>query len=241
MTSKERFEGCILAGAIGDAFGSSYENQSTLEEENIFYPFGKPQVDKPKWQITDDTQLTLITCEAIYLNMGAVVPSFLAKCFLNGFKERKISGIGSSTLKAFQELEVGGHWSQVGRMGEYAAGNGAAMRIAPLAFIDCITRETIKDVSVITHRNDEAYVGSLAVVFTIQSILKGIWNGKENILQIIIDQLPDTRVRDRLIELNNMNEASIVEAGHLGSSGYVVDSVPLAIFAACKAILLDMT
>jgi len=27
MTRKERFEGCIIGGAIGDAFGSGYENQ----------------------------------------------------------------------------------------------------------------------------------------------------------------------------------------------------------------------
>jgi len=26
VTKRERFEGCILAGAIGDAFGSGYEN-----------------------------------------------------------------------------------------------------------------------------------------------------------------------------------------------------------------------
>jgi ADP-ribosylglycohydrolase len=37
MHIRERFEGCILGGAIGDAFGSSYENQNYLENIYSFY------------------------------------------------------------------------------------------------------------------------------------------------------------------------------------------------------------
>ena len=82
---------------------------------------------------------------------------------------------------------------------EYGAGNGSAMRIAPLGFESNITRKVIKDVCNITHQNDEAYIGALSVVIAIQSILNETWTGKENLLQIIIDKIPDTRVRDRLI------------------------------------------
>ena len=64
MTRAERFEGCIIGGAIGDAFGSGYENINA-ENEDIFYPFGKPEKREPIWQITDDTQLTLATIEVM--------------------------------------------------------------------------------------------------------------------------------------------------------------------------------
>jgi len=60
----------------------------------------------------------------------------------------------------------GTHWPLSGRSGEYAAGNGAAMRIAPLAFfVDASTRQQlIRDVCIITHKNDEAFVGCLAII-----------------------------------------------------------------------------
>ena len=64
MTEAERFEGCILGGAIGDAFGSAYENQ-VKKKDNVFYLYGKPQENEPIWQITDDTQLTLATIEVM--------------------------------------------------------------------------------------------------------------------------------------------------------------------------------
>ena len=233
MNISERFRGCILGGAIGDAYGSAYENISKEDNsETTYYPFGKPEIKVAEWRITDDTQLTLATCEAITENETFDV-KFFADKYLDFYKSKKITGIGASTLKAMQELEVGGHWSLVGRKGEYAAGNGAAMRITPLGFESNFTRSVIKDICNITHQNDEAYVGSLSVVIAIQSIINETWTGEENLLQIIINQIPDTRVRDRLIEIDNL-KCDLIEVGKLGNDGYVVNSVPLAIAFASK-------
>ena len=230
MTKAERFEGCIIGGAIGDAFGSGYENEIN-EEEDTFYLFEKPDVKKPDWQITDDTQLTLATIEAI-IEDTKVTPETIANQFLKYYKQRKIRGIGASTLKSLKELSLGGHWSQVGRKGEYAAGNGAAMRIAPLAFKEEITNSEIRDICIITHNNDEAYIGARSIIISIREILNGNWNGKTNLIELIIDQIPDTRVRDRLIEIKDIK--SLKKIGQIGNNGYVVNSVPLAIAAANK-------
>ncbi|WP_338790527.1 ADP-ribosylglycohydrolase family protein [Bernardetia sp. Wsw4-3y2] len=230
MTKSERFEGCIIGGAIGDAFGSGYENQFK-EKEDVIYFYGKPEVKEPKWRITDDTQLTLATIETMTAN-EKLTPELLAKQFLKYYKQRKIRGIGASTLKALRELEVGGHWSQVGRRGEYAAGNGAAMRIAPIAFKENVTNLEIRDLCIITHNNDEAYIGAKSVIIAIREILNGNWIGETNLIELIIEQIPDTRVRDRLIEINGIK--NLKEIGQIGNSGYVVDSVPLAIAAANK-------
>ena len=231
MKISERFEGCIICGAIGDAYGSAYENLDEPGDETTFYLFGKPEKEIPQWRITDDTQLTLATCETIIENKEFRTDAF-AKKYLDYFKQRKITGIGASTLKALKELEVGGHWSLVGRKGEYAAGNGAAMRIAPTAFVDKITREKIREISIITHNNDEAYVGALTVTLAIQAVLNEKWTGKENLIELLIDEIPGTRLRDRLIEIKNID--SLEEVGEKGNNGYVVNSVPLAIAAANK-------
>lgn len=233
MNISERFRGCILGGAIGDAYGSGYENIS--KEDNLvstYYPFGKPDVKNPEWRITDDTQLTLATCEAIIENK-ILDAKFFAEKYLEYYKLRRITGIGASTLKALRELEVGGHWSLVGRKGEYGAGNGASMRIAPLGFEFNIERNLIKDICNITHQNDEAYVGSLSVVIAIQSVINETWTGKENLLQIIIEQLPDSRVRDRFVEIDSL-KCDLSKIGQLGNDGYVVNSVPLAIAFASR-------
>ncbi len=223
-----------MAGAIGDAYGSAFENIAKEDNsETIYYPFGKPEIKTPKWRITDDTQLTLATCETMTEN-ETLDAKFFADKYLDFYKSRKLTGIGSSTLKAMQELEVGGHWNLVGRKGEFAAGNGAAMRIAPLGFELNISRNTIKDICNITHQNDEAYVGSLSIIIAIQSIINKTWTGKENLLKIIINQIPDTRVRDRLIEIDNIN-CDLSKVGKFGNDGYVVNSVPLAIAFASKA------
>src|SRR5438552_12980525 len=85
--------------------------------------------------------------------------------------------MGSSTLKALHDLDAGLHWALAGAKGEMSAGNGAAMRIAPLAFhLDPTVardRQVIRDVCRITHHNEEAYVGALAIVVAVRSLALG--------------------------------------------------------------------
>ncbi len=229
----------MLGGAIGDAWGSSYENESVSNTATTYYLGGQPKPVR-QWGFTDDTQLNMATCEAL-CKPGLFDPAYLTASIVQYYRERRLTGLGASTLKAITELQEGGHWSQVGRSGEFAAGNGAAMRIAPFAFFPDITREHIRDACRITHRNEEAYVGALAIYLSIKTILSGAWNGDINLLDLIIPELPDTRVRDRLIEINELPHADIKGVGLLGSNGYVVNSVPLAIFAATQIRKVGMS
>ena len=109
-------------------------------------------------------------------------PATIADAYVERFRSGPIAGLGASTLKALVELDAGGHWALVGRKGEMAAGNGAAMRIAPLAFcLDPATpdgRQKIRDVSRITHHNDEAYAGALAMVIAVRAAYDGTWKGE---------------------------------------------------------------
>lgn len=224
MEFRDKLKGCLILGAIGDSYGGKYEGR----EFNHIVDSGFD------WDISDDTQLTLATCEGIF-NSEKIDPGKIAARFLYWFNKRRITGLGSSTLKALRELQIGGHWALVGRSGEYAAGNGAAMRIAPLAFKNSAGRQNIKDVCTITHKNDEAYVGALAIYYSIVNALNGSWSGDQDLIQKIIIELPDTRVKDRFIELNKLNELSISDIGRrYKPTGYVVDSVPISVFAAQK-------
>lgn len=237
---KEIFEGCIIGGIIGDAWGSSYEFENEIDNTTTYIWGELPkETQERRWQITDDTQLTLATCEA--LDEGLYTPEKLSGYFLDYYKKRKLSGLGASTLKALKDLESGVHWSLSGRTGEYSAGNGAAMRIAPFAFFSSISRNDIYDATRITHRNDEAYVGALAVFLAIKSIIEKSWNGKNNLIKMLIPQLPDTRVRDRLVEITKLPKSTTIETvSKLGNDGYVVNSVPFAIYSASQVMEIGM-
>ena len=227
VDKSDRIIGCILGGAIGDAAGLPYE--------------GKPspiQVDLNGKQVSDDTQLTLATCEAIIESNCVVDASIIASRFAAWHKRGDVHGMGASTYKALSGLFAGEHWALVGRKGEYAAGNGAAMRIAPLAFcldpLSSEARRIIRDVSRITHHNEEAYVGALAVTIAIQAACEQRWTGDSSLLRLVVEVIPDSKVRDRILAISEMSTVeSVPEAGlRFGNSGYVVDSVPLALYAA---------
>lgn len=226
MSRRNQIIGCIVGGVIGDGFGSAYEGKNLPIKINKNYP----------WKISDDTQMTLATCEAI-IKVGKVDPAIIAETFAEWFTASRFSGVGASTYKALSELAIGGHWALVGRKGEMAAGNGAAMRIAPLAFFldpqDLNSRVTIRDVCRITHHNEEAYSGALAVLISIKLILDHVWKGDENLIEKVIVHLPDSSVRDRLITIHEVEKnSSIAEmANKYGNSGYVVETVPLVLYA----------
>src|SRR5262249_44113434 len=153
-----------------------------------------------------------------------------------------LTGLGASTLKALRDLDAGAHWALAGRKGDQAAGNGAAMRIAPLTFcVDLLAEESrrlIRDVCRITHHHDEAYTGALAVVLAIRAA-----NESGRSLDWIASHLPDTSVRDRLVNYAAVPpELGVTDAGRrYGVSGYVVESVPFALFAARRVDQLGFT
>ena len=218
----------MLGGAIGDAMGGPFEGQ----------PRSIKFRDHQEWRISDDTQLTLATCESIIELRGGVDPEHIARRFVQWLRERRITGMGASTLKALRDLDAGSHWALAGAKGERAAGNGAAMRIAPVAFhLDPKQpehRQIIRDVCRITHHNEEAYAGALVVALAIRYLAFDDMASPAKLLDQVLQDLPDSRVRDRILALSNLTvERSVAEvADEFGSSGYVVESVPLALYAA---------
>lgn len=236
MRNFDQFAGCILGGAIGDAYGGQFEFAEKLKPSENLFVWGE-QKEERRYFFSDDTQLTLATLEAI-LESGKIDPEAIANKFVYFYETGKLSGLGSATLQAIQGIRNGGHWYLAGKKGEQAAGNGSAMRIAPLAFaMKEVDRQLVRDISRITHHNEEAYVGSLAIVLGIQSILKNTLDSFDNFLKEISRQLPDSLVRDRILTFSELSPTTTIStlAAEFGNSGYVVESVPLALFAFVKS------
>lgn len=91
-------------------------------------------------------------------------------------------------------------------------------------------RRLIHGVARITHRNDEASVGALALVFGIRRALEGL-GARSEMLASIAESLADTQVRDQILLAASLGDVQAADAASLlGSSGFVVESVPLALY-----------
>jgi ADP-ribosylglycohydrolase len=112
------------------------------------------------------------------------------------------------------------------------------MRVAPLGFcLDPGHPEqaiTFRDVCRITHHNDEAWTGAAAVVLAVRAVAIGGWRPGDNLARTVADGLADTAVRDRLRAVGELDPATPIAevACRFGASGFVAESVPLAIFSA---------
>src|SRR6478735_8946472 len=96
----DRIVGTIVGGALGDSWGRPFEGSVP----------GGPIPVPDELVITDDTQLTLATCEAV-IEVGSVDPARIAERFLVWFRAGRLRGLGASTLKALRDLDAGAHWA----------------------------------------------------------------------------------------------------------------------------------
>ena len=80
-------------------------------------------------------------------------------------------------------------------------------------------------------------MGALAVAISIRSAWDGFLPGQgSGLFELLLEHLPDTSVRDRIAEIAEAgDDLPLAAAGkRFGSSGYVVESVPLAILGASR-------
>jgi ADP-ribosylglycohydrolase len=238
-----RFRGCLIGGAIGDALGMPVENMTRQQITAKYGPriegfFPKPNRGLKAGQWTDDTILTLATLESL-TRSGCFIPSNVAYNLQLAFDRGKRThrGFGTATKMALTRISQGAKWSEASVGNEDALGNGAAMRIAPIALFSYRDLYYVKNnsylVAKITHNNEEAINGAIAIAFVIAKIMNGSFK-KETILPETMDFIGPSKLsakinfvfeklRSPAIDL----EPSIRE---IGLSGSVLDSVPASLF-----------
>lgn len=162
MNLLERIRGCLLGGAVGDAMGYAVE---FMLLEQIRRQYGDAGIQDMPLQVryapaSDDTQMTLFTCEGIVMGWNRAVHGGLAAdmevyvhdAYLNwlGTQGRRAQGMWKrfSTLMPRREmhaLRAPGNTClsalASGKMGTLAeplndsCGCGGVMRVAPVGFV----------------------------------------------------------------------------------------------------------
>src|SRR6516162_3612196 len=132
---KDRFLGCLLGLAIGDALGGKFEAQSA-EAIRARFPTIQALIDYPQEEIwyTDDTQMAIGVAETL-AEHGQIVEAHLCRAFTANYLPSR--GYGRGARAVLDAMEDGRDYGRVAEEhfpgGSF--GNGAAMRVAPIGLV----------------------------------------------------------------------------------------------------------
>lgn len=146
MIDKIFMRDLVYGSAVGDALGVPYE----FMEQGTFKCVGMAGYgthNQPEGTWSDDTSLTLATCDSLNekkrIDVRDIRGKFRDWLYRGAYAiDGIVFDVGNATYKAIA--------TGVGQKGEWDSGNGSLMRIAPLAATNANILETAK-VSAITH------------------------------------------------------------------------------------------
>lgn len=176
----DRYAGCVLGQCLGDALGFVVEGHSSENCRDYVDrvlrggragDFGRPPF--PFGQVTDDSQLAYALLESL-VDRGDLDPADYATRVAELFAKNRVVGRGRATEEAAARLARGVPWDQAGTPAP-SAGNGAAMRAAPIGLFfprdASARREAARTQSVVTHRDPRSAAGAVAVAEAVALVL----------------------------------------------------------------------
>lgn len=250
---RSKYRGCLQGGAIGDALGRPAEGRrpETIEARygvlTDFRPW-KGWVGGPLGTVTDDTQLTMVVAQSL-LHCGCLDPQDLANRLIAWLPEGR--GKGRACTQAIQNLGMGKDWSEAGVA---SAGNGAAMRAAPVGLAYPLDfrrlREEASLSALVTHADPTAVVSAVSVALAVAYLLHvapGALDPDQFVEDVVagVRDLTDpghperrpssdgtpVRLADRLVEVPALRGRPPSEAlGYLYNGAFVLESLPAAVW-----------
>ena len=168
----DRFAGALVGQALGDALGFIVEGHGPEACGEYVRSAVRPRKLEGYWrgpfpigQYSDDTQLarelvlSLVTCR------GFDAPDYASR-IASLFTEGRIVGRGRATEAAAFRISQGVAWDQAGTPAP-SAGNGSAMRAAPVGLLYAHDPEKMlrvaHDQGRITHQDRRCSAGSIAI------------------------------------------------------------------------------
>lgn len=250
---QEACRGVVLWGAVGSALGRPLVG---LEPATIRRRYG-PQgitgyINDGSW--SGDVQILRAVAQSVLEGEGSFDPEVFALRLLALLKNNR--GLGSACEAAGEALGRGQPWWKAG-VAAHSAGNGAALRVAPLALAGCLGplsqlyRELVVS-SVVTHTHPVGVAGAvalgLAVAWCVRERAAGRWaDGLLDFVTGHIDGLevegtPERRVGgkkvtlcQRLRELASLVRRPPDEALQVTWNGaFALESVPAAFYCFLK-------
>lgn len=229
----EKFEGCILGLAIGDALGMPVEGLSREKVKQIygeirdFLP--SPYGDLKAGEWTDDTEQTLLLAESI-IETTYFSPENFAEKLKNWFYTGR--RIGPTSRTAIMRLLRGAKWYEAGIESDTC---GSAIRVAPIGLVYHFNFNLVERYaeisSRITHSSNTAIASAIAVAvavackmldFSDEEMLEEVTNRIENYDALLADKIRYA------YEIRNKELDYAVEK--LGNTISALDVIPMAFY-----------
>jgi ADP-ribosyl-[dinitrogen reductase] hydrolase len=248
MDLLDRFKGCFLGLAAGDALGMPTEGYTAEEIRSRFgtvremlpAPAGHFHTGLEAGQFTDDTEETLLLAESLIESSGFSAERFAEKLIEWGtswtLDERLNRGVGFTTRSAVESLISGRSWQESGLPIPTC---GSAMRAAPVGLlfhrnIDLVGRYADLQ-SLPTHTASAARAGSVAVATAVALSMQGF--PREMVLQIAAEKvkLIDNDFAEKLLSIESLLDLEPGEAlKAIGTSPLASETVPTAFYCFLK-------
>ncbi len=223
---KNRFTGCLLGLALGDALGAPFEGMppgNHIPQCNGFLRY------------TDDTEMMINLSESI-LETGDISRQSIAEHFCSSLTPTR--GYGPGTLKVLSLIKSGVPIEDATRkvFPDGSLGNGAAMRVAPLGLLyhwnERLLTDAVSRVSTVTHVHPVAIDGAMAIALTVGALLRETVT--ESLLEYLVARMQTNIMKQKLESISRLlsfdiSKEQIIE--ELGHGVLTHESVPTAIYA----------
>jgi len=218
---RHRLEGCLLGTAVGDALGLPCEGLAPAIVARRFQPLDRFRLIGRTGFVSDDTEQSALVLEAL-CGPGGDDDDVVVRRFRRGLRAwfwRLPFGVGLATVRAALRLTIG-----LRRSGVASAGNGAAMRSAVLgvAIADPDRRARLaRRLAEVTHTDPRAVAAAVFVA----AVAAGDAHA--------VDAVDVPALKAALLVADDLADAHAdvdVAAATIGTSGFVLHSVPFAWF-----------
>jgi len=223
MSLEQKFSGCMLSAALGDALGAGYGSGAEL-------------------RYTDDAAMMIALAEHLLENYGEVDPLKLAWKFLEAYEAEPWRGYGPGPPRIFKMIRRGEGPLELDKRlyPGGSLGNGAAMRIAPIGLLyhDDVVKlmEAVRASCKPTHNHPLAIEGALLEAYSVAIAVRlgpsedaDPKDFTEQLIQLPVSEIYQLKLKliPRLID-SGADRMSIVRS--LGNMVEAHNSVPTAIY-----------
>jgi ADP-ribosylglycohydrolase len=185
-TPKERFIGCLLGMAVGDALGmpAAGLTPAQVRERYDWIDGYRPRVDvggavlAAAGQVSAHTELALCLVESLVTSNGFVNPDTAGYRFVQLLDSEHAHLLDATSRAALEHARDTGDF-QAGACGTGSSSAGPAARVAPVGLVhalgrlnaELLVREVLR-ATLITHAAPETVNGALAVAYAIDRVTR---------------------------------------------------------------------
>lgn len=227
----DRFRGALVGTAVGDALGAPTEGRSRVPRSYL-----DSLDDPPNLGYTDDTAMTIGVARSLVEKAG-FDGEHMSDTLATIYRREPWRGYGSGPPIVFALREQGVPWDQaaVGLFGgEGSFGNGAAMRVAPVALHAHPDHDAAaglaRRTAIITHSHPEGMDGAVVQAVAIETALTSTSVEPDRIATRLLDHASTSALREKISFLAGNADRPLSEiAETLGNGIAARDSVVTAL------------